>query len=100
MQYMQLLPHPRAMSIRKSQMPYFQKKGHIYKNCPRNGQFSGQQSQNSLLSNLMIEIIQTNIAVVRTKEFLVIEEALTLDIFLRIIYITVPKLIAAMSIIA
>ena len=72
-------------------------KGHIHRNCPRKGQFGGQQGQNSSSSNLMIGLVQTNVAAARTEEFPVIEEAPASDIFLGIIYTTVPKLLAAIS---
>lgn len=47
----------------------------------------------------MIEMEQINVATVGIKEFPVIEEAPDLDIFLGIIYTTVSKFLAAMSII-
>ena len=72
-------------------------KGHIHRNCPRKGQFGGQQGQNSSSSNLMIGMVQTIVAAAGTEEFPVIEEAPASDIFLRIIYTTVPKLLAFMS---
>lgn len=46
----------------------------------------------------MIGIVQTNVVAVKTEEFLMIEEALASNIVLRIIYITVPKLLATLSI--
>lgn len=46
----------------------------------------------------MMGIVQTNIAVIGTKKISVIEKALTLDIFFRIIYIMVPKLLVTMLI--
>lgn len=73
-------------------------KEHIYKNCPRKGQFSRQQGQNYSSSNLMIGIVQTNVSVAKTKEFLVIKKAPASGILLRIIYTTVPKLLVAISI--
>ncbi len=45
----------------------------------------------------MIGIVQTNVAVTTTEEFPVIEEAQASDIFLGIIYTSVPKLLATMS---
>ena len=45
----------------------------------------------------MIGMIQTNVAAASRREFTVIKEAPALDIFLRIIYTTVPKLFATMS---
>lgn len=42
-------------------------------------------------------MVQTNVAATTTREFAVIEEAPAPDIFLRIIYTTVPKLLATMS---
>lgn len=72
-------------------------KGHVHRNCPRKGQFGGQQGQNPTSSNLMIKMIRTNFAGTVLKEFSVIEEALASDIFLGIIYITIPKLLVAVS---
>lgn len=51
------------------------------------------------LSYLTIRIKQINIASIAAEEFLVIEKTLTLDIFLGIIYITIPKLLATTLII-
>lgn len=45
----------------------------------------------------MIGMVQTNFAAAGTEKFPIIEEAPALDIFLGIIYTTVPKLLAAMS---
>ncbi len=45
----------------------------------------------------MIEMVQTNVAATTTEEFPVIDEAPASDIFLRIIYTTVLKLLAIMS---
>ncbi len=98
MQCVQLLPHPRVLSTANLECHVCGEKGHIHRNCPRKGQFGGQQGQNSSSSNLMIGIVQTNIATVETEEFLVIEEALASDIFLGIIYTMVSKLLVAMSI--
>lgn len=42
-------------------------------------------------------MVQTNIAIVGIEEFFIIEEALGSDIYLIIIYTTVPKLLAAIS---
>ncbi len=42
-------------------------------------------------------MVQTNVAAIITEEFPVIEEAPTSDIFLGIIYTTVPKLLATMA---
>ena len=45
----------------------------------------------------MIGMVQTNVAVAAIEEFSVIKEAPASDIFLGIIYTTVPKLLAIMS---
>lgn len=42
-------------------------------------------------------MVQTNVAAAALEEFPVIEEAPASDIFLGIIYTTVPKLLAAVS---
>lgn len=47
----------------------------------------------------MIEIVKTNVATIIIKEFSVIKEAPAFNIFLKIIYITVLKLLAIMFII-
>lgn len=74
----------------------YKKKRHIHRNYLRKNQFGGQQSQNSLLSNLIIEMIQINVATAEIKKFPIIQEAPALDIFFIIIYITIFKLLAAM----
>ncbi len=72
-------------------------RGHIHQNCLIKAQLGGQQGPNSTSSNLMIEMVQTNIAATTTEEFPVIEEAPASDIFLGIIYTTVLKLLATLS---
>lgn len=42
-------------------------------------------------------MVRTNVAAAVLEEFSMIEKALASDIFLGIIYITVPKLLAAIS---
>ncbi len=46
----------------------------------------------------MIEMVQTNFAAAKLEKFPMIKEALASDIFLWIIYTTVPNLLEAMSI--
>lgn len=56
-----------------------------------------QQGQSSTSSNLMIGMVQTDKAAIAIEEFPVIEKAPAEDIFLGIIYTTVPNIMAAMS---
>lgn len=95
MQCVRLLPDPQAMS-KNLKCQIYNKKGHIHRNCPKNGQLDEQQYQNSFLFNLMIGMIQSNVVTARIEEFSEIEEVLALDIFIKIIYNMVPKLLAAM----
>lgn len=68
-------------------------KRYIHKNCLKKGQLGRQQGQNFTLSNIMIEIIQTNIAAIIIKQFSIINKVSASDIFLGIIYTTIPKLL-------
>ena len=72
-------------------------KGHIHRNCPRKGQFGGQQGQNPTSSGLMIGMAQTNVTATTLEKFPMIEEVSASDIFVGTIYTTVPKLLATMS---
>lgn len=70
---------------------------HLHRDCSHKSQFGRGQNQNSLSSNLMIEMLQTNIAATAIEEFPVIKEVSTSNIFLGIIYIIILKQLAAMS---
>lgn len=66
-------------------------------NYPKKSQFNRQQDPNFLSSNLIIRMVQINVAVAKSEKFPMIEKAPALDIFFGIIYTTIPKLLTIMS---
>ncbi len=67
----------------------------MYSNCPKESQFSKQQVQSLALFPLLIRLVETNIAVAKLEKFSLVEEAPASNIFLGMIYITIPNLLGA-----